>query len=152
MPVLLLAGVMACSAALAGKPEGDSHGNKHHKKPSQQQSQGDQAKVDIRIGAYFGDQQREAARDYYTRQYSGKRCPPGLAKKNNGCRPPGQVKKWQIGQSLPGDVIYYPVPSTVSVRLGLPPAGHRYVRVANDILLIAIGTSLVVDAIDDLMR
>ena len=33
---------------------------------------------------------------------------------------------------------------------GLPPAGHRYVRVANDILLIAAGTGMVIDAIEDL--
>ncbi len=38
------------------------------------------------------------------------------------------------------------------MRIGLPPAGYKYVRVANDILLIAIGTSIVVDAIEDLMR
>jgi len=33
---------------------------------------------------------------------------------------------------------------------GAPPAGHRYVRVAADILLIAVGTAMVVDAIEDL--
>jgi Ni/Co efflux regulator RcnB len=66
--------------------------------------------------------------------------------------PPGQAKKWSVGHALPRDVIYYPVPNTVSVRLGVPPSGYRYVRVANDILLIAIGTSMVVDAIEDLMR
>jgi Ni/Co efflux regulator RcnB len=38
------------------------------------------------------------------------------------------------------------------VRIGLPPKGYRYVRVANDILMIAIGTNMVVDAIEDLMR
>jgi hypothetical protein len=32
------------------------------------------------------------------------------------------------------------------------PAGHRYVRVAGDILLIAVGTSIVADAIQDLGR
>jgi len=36
------------------------------------------------------------------------------------------------------------------VQLGIPPAGHRYVRVAADILLIAVGTGLVIDAIEDL--
>jgi Ni/Co efflux regulator RcnB len=36
--------------------------------------------------------------------------------------------------------------------LGTPPAGHKFVRVASDILLIAVGTSLVVDAIEDLGR
>ena len=30
-------------------------------------------------------------------------CPPGLAKKNNGCLPPGQAKKlYNIGQRWPG--------------------------------------------------
>ncbi len=33
---------------------------------------------------------------------------------------------------------------------GPAPAGHRYVRVAADILLIAVGTSMVIDAIQDL--
>jgi len=32
------------------------------------------------------------------------------------------------------------------------PAGHKYVRVAADILLIAVGTSMVVDAMTDLGR
>jgi len=50
------------------------------------------------------------------------------------------------------DLVYYSVPPAVVVRLGVPPAGHRYVRVANDILLIAIGTRIVVDAIEDLMK
>ena len=36
------------------------------------------------------------------------------------------------------------------IRLGVPPAGYRYVRVASDILLISVGTSMVVDAIQDL--
>jgi len=36
------------------------------------------------------------------------------------------------------------------VQLGVPPSGYRYVRVAGDILLMAIGTSMVVDAIQDI--
>jgi Ni/Co efflux regulator RcnB len=36
------------------------------------------------------------------------------------------------------------------LRLGPPPPRHRYVRVAADILLIAIGTGLVIDSIEDL--
>jgi len=32
-------------------------------------------------------------------------CPPGLAKKNNGCMPPGQAKKWQRGDRISGDYI-----------------------------------------------
>jgi hypothetical protein len=80
------------------------------------------------------------------------RFPPGLAKKNNGCMPPGQAKAYTLGRPLPSQVVFYDVPSSVSVQIGLPPAGHRYVRVAADILLIAVGTGLVVDAIQDLGR
>lgn len=86
-------------------------------------------------------------RTYFENQYRAGRCPPGLAKKNNGCMPPGQARKWSVGQQLPRDVVYYSLPPTVVVQLGAPPQGHRYVRVAADILLIAIATQIVVDAI-----
>ena len=38
------------------------------------------------------------------------------------------------------------------VELGPPPPGYRYARVANDVLLLAIGTGMVVDATTDLGR
>ena len=56
------------------------------------------------------------------------------------------------GQPLPAGVVYYTLPGPLLVSLGPPPAGHRYVRVATDILLIAIGTGMVVDAIEDIVR
>jgi len=40
----------------------------------------------------------------------------------------------------------------VLIRLPMPPAGHEFVRVASDILLIAVGTSMVIDAVEDLGR
>ena len=104
--------------------------------------------VNISVGAYFGSPQRQAVYDYYGPDVRAGHCPPGLAKKNNGCMPPGQAKKWALGQPLA--VAYYPVPATLVARLGPPPAGHKYVRVASDILLITVGTSMVVDAIQDL--
>lgn len=76
--------------------------------------------------------------------------PPGLAKK--GGLPPGQAKKWQIGQPLPQGVVFYDLPRPLAIPLGPPPAGTRYVRVASDILLIAIGTGLVLDALEDMAR
>ncbi len=45
-----------------------------------------------------------------------------------------------------------PVPHELVVVIGTPPPGYRYVRVLNDILLIAIGSRIVIDAIEDLMR
>ena len=113
-------------------------------------NRGNGSDVNVNIGAYFGGSQRQAVHDYYGSQFKSGKCPPGLAKKNNGCQPPGQAKKWSRGYALPSDVVYYPVPSTLIARLGQPPSGYKYVRVASDILLISIGTSMVIDAIEDL--
>ena len=44
------------------------------------------------------------------------------------------------------------LPPPLVVELGPPPLGYRYARVANDVLLLAIGTDMVVDAITDLGR
>ncbi|MDP3700233.1 MAG: hypothetical protein Q8R72_04930 [Hylemonella sp.] len=107
--------------------------------------------VQIQIGGYFGERQRASVYEAYG-QPSRANCPPGLAKKNNGCQPPGQAKKWKMGQPLPRDVSYRPVEADIRVRLGTPPAGHEFVRVAQDILLIAVGTAIVIDAIEDLQR
>lgn len=106
----------------------------------------------ISINAYFDDRERDYAHSYYRQKFSRGHCPPGLAKKNNGCLPPGQAKKWHRGEPLPSNVVYYPVPNEVVVHLRPPPAGYKYVRVASDILLIAVGSSMVVDAIEDLGR
>ena len=106
----------------------------------------------VQIGVYFGAPQRQVLYDYYRPQFHGGKCPPGLAKKGNGCMPPGQAKKWRVGHPLPRDVVYYPVPNEVSVRIGLPPPGYKYVRVAADILMIAVGTGMVIAAVDDLLR
>lgn len=146
----LLLGMCACAAALAGKPDWAGKGGKHG--PQDESRQEAHAGVDVPIGVYFGEPQRLAAQRYYGGQYSPQHCPPGLAKKNNGCQPPGQAKKWALGKPLSSSVVLYPVPKAVVVQIGAAPAGHRYVRVANDILLIAIGTSIVVDAIEDLMK
>ena len=45
-----------------------------------------------------------------------------------------------------------PGPGIGGDSAGRAPAGHKYVRVAGDILLIAIGSSMIVDAIQDLGR
>jgi Ni/Co efflux regulator RcnB len=106
----------------------------------------------VQIGGYFQERHREAAREYYGRPENQGFCPPGLAKKGNGCLPPGQAKKWRQGYALPAGLVYYDVPRSVVVTLGVPPSAYRYVRVASDILLIAVGTSIVVDAIENLVR
>lgn len=90
-----------------------------------------------------------AVRDYYAgRDF----CPPGLAKKNNGCLPPGQAKKWRVGQPLPRDVVFHDLPRDLLGRLAPAPTGYRYVRVENDILKIVNGTGVIADVIANLGR
>lgn len=144
---LLFAGMLAAGPALADKP---SWAGKPSHEDRETQDRG--ISVTIGTGTRFDDRQRAAIRDYYYGQSRAGKCPPGLAKKRNGCLPPGQAKKWAVGQPLSGDAVIYDLPSSVTVKLGTPPAGHRYVRVAADILLIAVGTGMVVDAIEDIGR
>ena len=106
--------------------------------------------VVITPGGYFNDSHRRYARDWYGQQVRTGHCPPGLAKKHNGCMPPGQARKWAVGRPLPAGVAYYAVPQPILVQLGPPPSGYRYGRVANDIVLMPVGSRLVVDAIIDL--
>jgi len=120
------------------KGQGNSHSDKGHGNKGAQHDGGKH---------HFGDHHRVVLHDYYGQQYRSGRCPPGLAKKNNGCLPPGQAKKWHSGQHLPRDVVYYSVPQSLVIQFGPPPSGHRYVRVGSDILLIAISTRLIVDLI-----
>lgn len=142
--VCLVAAAFAllAGAALAEKPEwaGEGKGKGHNKNKKEHQ-------------AYFTDAHRGTVTRYYHEEYRGGHCPPGLAKKHNGCMPPGQAKKqWRVGQPLPAAVLIYELPPALVVKLGPPPAGQKYVRVAADILLIAVGTRLVIDAMSDLSR
>jgi Ni/Co efflux regulator RcnB len=99
----------------------------------------------------ISEHDRGILREYFGQQARSGKCPPGLAKKNNGCLPPGQAKKWSRGQQLSRDVTYYRLPPDLLGHL-VPPAGTEFVRVAGDILLIAAGTGMVLDAVEDLMR
>ena len=114
--------------------DGDKHGDEGHERK------------------HFDDRHQAMVRDYYATEFHHGRCPPGLAKKHNGCMPPGQAKKWQMGRPLPSGVRYYDVPQPLLQQIGQPPAGYRYVRVASDILMMALGSGMIVDAIRDVGR
>ena len=63
--------------------------------------------------------------------YGAGGCPPGLAKKNPQCMPPGQAKKlYGVGQRLPlgygSPYAYNQIPYDVRSRYGLNPAGSYY--------------------------
>lgn len=99
---------------------------------------------------HFHMVQRQAAQAWFDEHDHRGFVPPGLAKK--GGLPPGQTRLWKRGQPLPAVVTWYALPRSLELVLGAPPAGHRYVRVATDLLLIAIGTGIVVDALEDIAR
>lgn len=168
--VMMLFGVFSANTVYADKPswagerddkqekkrEKEYKENKHERKDERRDgdrgdrgSRGDDRRP---VAGYFNEQHRVIAREYYVEQFRSGRCPPGLAKRRDGCVAPGHAQKWIVGRPIPRDVVYYTIPQPVVVSLGVPPAGHRYVRVASDILLIAIGTGIVVDAIHDLQH
>jgi Ni/Co efflux regulator RcnB len=129
------------SSALADKPQKQDKGKSKDKGASAQ------------VTVVFDNHDREAARAYFSQKYGRGNCPPGLAKKNNGCLPPGQAKKrYQVGQALPRTVVYADAPADLVIRLSPPSPGYKYVVVDGDLVKLAIGTLLVVDAIDGLIN
>lgn len=166
---LAIASIFIAAPVLADNDHGHGKGDKHadkqaekaekHAEKAEQKADKQQRKADkhrdrddVRVGQYFNDNQRQAARGYYAEQYGdGRRCPPGLARKNNGCMPPGQVR-YTVGQPLPRTVTVYSVPQPVIVQLPVAPPGYRYVRVGNDILLVSPQSQMVVDVIAGLLR
>ncbi len=88
---------------------------------------------------------------YYRTEFVGGRCPPGLAKKGNGCLPPGQANRvWAIGAPLPPTLVFQPLPDALLAQLAPPPPGYVYIRLGSDILLMASGSRVVVATVGDL--
>ena len=118
-------------------------------KPKKQKGKPQETQVTV----VFIDTQREAARSYFVKQHGRGHCPPGLAKKNNGCLPPGQAKKrYVVGRPLPHGIVLEELPAGLSVRIGPAPAGYRYGILDGDLVKLAVGTMLVVDVIQGLVR
>ncbi len=151
--------LLAVNPAWADKPEWAGNKREHQKergvdrherggKPDYKHNRGHEKQ-----GRHFSDRHRKVAANHYGHYYHKKReCPPGLAKKGNGCVSPGHARRWELHKPLPRDVRYFYVPNSVAVQMGPPPHGYRYVRVGTDILMIAVGTQMVVDAITDIMQ
>ncbi len=136
-----------------GQGQGGGQGKGHGKGPPQSHSQGQnpgQGQQPQGGQSRIADNDRATIQAYFGQQFASGNCPPGLAKKNNGCQPPGQARKWAVGQPLPAGIAY-PLPPDLLRRLA-PPAGYSYMRVGSDILMVAAGTSLVVAGLQDLLR
>ena len=124
----------------------DRKADKEDRKAEKEAHKGRHRDPDVHAGRYFDDRHREHARRYYHDHYvSAGKCPPGLAKKNNGCMPPGQARKWAVGQQVPRDVVVYEVPRPILVQLPPAPVGYRYERLGGDIVLVRVNGRIVVD-------
>ena len=160
--VLISTAIISAGSAIADKPNhaGKGKQDKNHQKEQhydrddgqqhdRNKSYPDRDRSNYTGGSFFIDRHRTIVRDYYANEFRSGHCPPGLAKKQNGCLPPGQAKKWVIGRPLPRDVLFYDLPPVIATNIGLPPPGYRFVRVASDILMISVGNGLVMDAIQN---
>lgn len=84
-------------------------------------------------------------------------CPPGLAKKGNGCMPPGQARKyyWDRGARIPagynGWTRYDAIPRAYRYRVPYN-ARYRYVYRDDSVYIVDPQTRLVRDIIDLLAR
>lgn len=145
IPALIL-GLAAPAWADKDKDKGGK-GNKHG-------HGGGPAVVVQPIRVVVPDRDRAVVYQYYRTEYSAGRCPPGLAKKGNGCLPPGQAKGppklWVVGQPLPPTVFYEPLPRAVVQQLAPVPPGYDYVRVDNDVILMDMTNRMVADVVNDI--
>jgi Ni/Co efflux regulator RcnB len=144
VPALVVAGLLvAVTLPAAGGDQGKPKGKKDKKADTS---------ATVEVSVHFSTGQRRAVESYFVEHHGRGGCPPGLAKKNNGCLPPGQAKKrYSVGQPLPPGVETHPPAAEVRIRLGEPPEGFRYVMVDGDLVKLAVGTMLVVDAIGGLV-
>lgn len=123
--------------ALAKNDKGNPQGHKNSDIIWQ-----DKEKIKIAIGA----EDRDLIQSYLKRNYV-KKCPPGLAKKNNGCLPPGIAKKYRVGYPLDNDVIFSSIAEELLKVLTPAPRGYKYVQVDKDVLLINEASKKVLDAV-----
>lgn len=135
---ILAAGAMAVGSASVAKPGADRGGPKDRSDRGERSDGG----VDIDVAIVLGDRERQIVRDYY-----GSNCPPGLAKKNNGCLPPGIAKKrYEIGRRIPDGWDY--VPDELIIRLPRLGGDRAYRLVDGDLVVVAVATLIVLDALD----
>lgn len=143
---VVIAVVIASSAAFANKPDSPGNSGKQKSDPQEKTERAVQNQDDSAQG-YFNDHRITSIRNYYGKHPGAKDCPPGLAKKNNGCLPPGQAKKWRRGETLPPGVMYSDLPSALLAELGKIPKGQKVVIADDEVLLINVATRMVIDAL-----
>ena len=174
MKTLLLASVvlgLAASPALAkGNPHGNHGASMKHSSHVAMNSHRGQSRLSTRLDANrngirdsrergYRDRDRDGRDDRYEgrdeRRYGANSCPPGLAKKHNGCMPPGQAARlFREGQRVPNGYDYYTdynnIPSQYRSQYNLDP-NARYIYRNDQIYVVDPRTSLVQRVIGSLI-
>jgi len=143
-------------SALADPP---AHAGKGDAEPGKAQKQNKDARNVGRHGQggrYGGRTQMPAAIEtgdrfriqaYFSDSYGERDCPPGLAKKNNGCLPPGQAKQYARGDVVPGGARLIRLPEDLEARLRPLPPGYVYRRADGAVLVVAEAARKVIDIV-----
>jgi hypothetical protein len=127
----------------------DDHPGKKGQRPAMEKEDHAEIKIDDSTGEIIADFLRilyPELKDSKPVRASTSHCPPGLAKKNAACLPPGITRKYALGEPLPPGLAR-PIPADLAARLHAPAHGYHYVQVDKDILLIAEATKKVVDVV-----
>ncbi len=152
LPALLIAVCLASSPALAKAPDftrGHWNPDKEANVNTAPQEEKaviakDKAAKPKLVGLAFTENEKATIRNYLRSDFQ-RNCPPGLAKKKKACLPPGQAKKYGIGDPLPFG--YASLPRALADVLGPPPAGVIYGMIDKDVVLATEGSKKILDAV-----
>ena len=97
---------------------------------------------------------RDAAFAFYRDEIAAGRCPAPLVRKGKACGAPAAptARAWKLDQPLPDGVKAEAPPPGLIAKLSPSPAGHQYMRVDTDIIVIGLGTRNVAALVVDLSR
>lgn len=146
------------ASAMHGKGHAATMGQRGSSKYSTRADANRNGILDTRERGYR-DRDRDGLDDRFERRdanrYGVNNCPPGLAKKNNNCLPPGQAKRqFAQGQRLPSGYNYYTdfndIPLNYRNEYGLSP-DYRYIYRDNSIYVVDPRTSVVERVIGSLI-
>ncbi len=139
------AATLTASPALADKG-GNGHGKGHGDNQGwQSNDRGDR---------HNGDGRWNDRNNNYRSSY--RNCPPGLAKKHNGCQPPGQARQqWRRGYRVPNGygsyTAYNQIPYEYRNRYNLNP-DNRYIYRDNTIYQVDPRTQIIQQILGGLVR
>ena len=158
----VLALVATPALALKNGPHGNHAAKSHSVKASHQghstlstRLDGNRNGILDRRERGYRDRDRDGSDDRFESRYGANDCPPGLAKKNNGCLPPGQASRlFREGQRIPNGYNYYTdysnIPVQYRTQYNLDP-NARYIYRNGQIYVVDPRTSLVQRVIGSLI-